>query len=45
MLQERPLHLGAERSERVLGWMTHPELARAIWDHLHGVPLDQRESA
>jgi excinuclease ABC subunit C len=22
-----------------------PELARAIWDHLHGVPLDQRESA
>jgi excinuclease ABC subunit C len=22
-----------------------PELARAIWDHLHGVPLDRRESA
>jgi excinuclease ABC subunit C len=22
-----------------------PELARAIWDHLHGVPIDQRESA
>jgi excinuclease ABC subunit C len=22
-----------------------PELARAIWDHLHGVALDQRASA
>ena len=22
-----------------------PDLARAIWDHLHGVPLEQRESA